>query len=142
MVGVIKLGVKVIVNIWCKGSVCDVSVIVVELEVDKFKQVEEKKVKFDNIFNFLGLVVSDLSDVQKKELKVENGVLVENVSGVVVVVGICLGDVIQCFNEVDVNDSKQFGQLVVKFDVKKWVVVLVCWGDFLQFVLLCLNGGN
>ncbi|KAF1852437.1 hypothetical protein Lal_00037168 [Lupinus albus] len=142
MVGATKPGAKATVNIWRKGSARDVSVTVVELEADKPKQAEEKKAKPDNTPNSLGLVVSDLSDAQKKELKVENGVLVENVSGAAAAAGIRPGDVIQRLNEVDVNDSKQFGQLVAKLDARKRAAVLVRRGDSSQFVPLRPNGGN
>ncbi|BEV15020.1 Do family serine endopeptidase [Herbaspirillum sp. DW155] len=142
MVGSTKPGVKATVNIWRKGSARDVTLTVVEMEADKPKQTEEKKAKPDNTPNSLGLVVSDLSDAQKKDLKVDNGVLVEAVSGAAAAAGIRPGDVIQRLNEVDVNDTKQFGQLVAKLDAKKRAAVLVRRGDSSQFVPLRPNGGN
>ncbi|MDR6581981.1 serine peptidase [Herbaspirillum sp. BH-1] len=142
MVGATKPGAKATVNIWRKGSARDLTVTVVELEADKPKQAEEKKAKPDNTPNALGLVVSDLSDAQKKELKVDNGVLVEAVSGAAAAAGIRPGDVIQRLNEVDVKDAKQFGQLVAKLDGKKRAAVLVRRGDSSQFVPLRPNGGN
>ena len=142
MVGATKPGSKATVNIWRKGSARDVSVTVVELEADKPKQAEDKKTKPDNAPNALGLVVSDLSEAQKKELKVDNGVLVENVSGAAAAAGIRPGDVVQRVNEVDVKDAKQFGQLVAKLDAKKRAAVLVRRGDSSQFVPLRPNGGN
>jgi serine protease Do len=142
MVGATKPGAKATVNIWRKGSARDLTVTVVELEADKPKQAEEKKAKPDNTPNALGLVVSDLSDAQKKELKVDNGVLVEAVSGAAAAAGIRPGDVIQRLNEVDVKDAKQFGQLVAKLDAKKRAAVLVRRGDSSQFVPLRPNGGN
>ncbi len=142
MVGSTKPGAKATVSIWRKGSARDVSVTVVELEADKPKQAEDKKAKPDNAPNALGLVVSDLSESQKKELKVDNGVLVEAVSGAAAAAGIRPGDVIQRLNEVDVKDAKQFGQLVSKLDAKKRAAVLVRRGDSSQFVPLRPNGGN
>lgn len=142
MVGATKPGAKATVNIWRKGSARDLTVTVVELEADKPKQAEEKKARPDNTPNALGLVVSDLSDAQKKELKVDNGVLVEAVSGAAAAAGIRPGDVIQRLNEVDVKDAKQFGQLVTKLDAKKRAAVLVRRGDSSQFVPLRPNGGN
>ncbi|WP_075257907.1 DegQ family serine endoprotease [Herbaspirillum camelliae] len=142
MVGSTKPGAKATVSIWRKGSARDVSVTVVELEADKPKQAEEKKAKPDNAPNSLGLVVSDLSDAQRKELKVDNGVLVEAVNGAAAAAGIRPGDVIQRLNEVDVKDAKQFAQLVSKLDAKKRAAVLVRRGDSSQFVPLRPNGGN
>ncbi|NQE48461.1 DegQ family serine endoprotease [Herbaspirillum rubrisubalbicans] len=142
MVGATKPGAKATVNIWRKGSARDVTLTVVELEADKPKQAEEKKAKPDNTPNSLGLVVSDLTDAQKKDLKVDNGVLVEAVSGAAAGAGIRPGDVIQRLNEVDINDAKQFAQLVAKLDAKKRAAVLVRRGDSSQFVPLRPNGGN
>ncbi|ALU89019.1 DegQ family serine endoprotease [Herbaspirillum rubrisubalbicans] len=142
MVGATKPGAKATVNIWRKGSARDVTLTVVELEADKPKQAEEKKAKPDNTPNSLGLVVSDLTDAQKKDLKVDNGVLVEAVSGAAAGAGIRPGDVIQRLNEVDINDAKQFAQLVAKLDAKKRAAVLVRRGDASQFVPLRPNGGN
>ncbi|WDZ97863.1 DegQ family serine endoprotease [Herbaspirillum sp. WKF16] len=143
MVGATKPGSKATVTVWRKGSARDLSVTVVELEADKPKQAEDKKAKPDNTPNSLGLVVSDLSDAQKKELKVDNGVLVEAASGAAAAAGIRQGDVIQRVNEVDVKDGKQFAQLVAKLDPKKRAAVLVRRGDSSQFVPLRPgSGGN
>ncbi|MBP0596856.1 DegQ family serine endoprotease [Herbaspirillum sp. LeCh32-8] len=143
MVGATKPGSKATVTVWRKGSARDVSVTVVELEADKPKQAEEKKAKPDNAPNSLGLIVSDLSDAQKKELKVDNGVLVESAIGAAAAAGIRPGDVVQRVNEVDVKDAKQFAQLVAKLDPKKRAAVLVRRGDSSQFVPLRPgNGGN
>ncbi|MFJ3045171.1 DegQ family serine endoprotease [Herbaspirillum chlorophenolicum] len=142
MVGATKPGAKATVNIWRKGSARDVSVAVVELEADKPKQAEEKKAKPDNTPNALGLIVSDLSDAQKKELKADNGVLVEAASGAAAAAGIRPGDVVQRLNDVDIRDAKQFNQLVAKLDAKKRAAVLIRRGDSSQFVPLRPNGGN
>ncbi|TWC64061.1 DegQ family serine endoprotease [Herbaspirillum sp. SJZ099] len=143
MVGATKPGAKATVNIWRKGSARDVSVTVVELEADKpAKSADEKKAKPDNTPNALGLVVSDLSEAQKKELKADNGVLVEAASGAAAAAGIRPGDVVQRLNDVDIRDAKQFNQLVAKLDPKKRAAVLIRRGDSSQFVPLRPSGGN
>ena len=144
LVGATKPGAKSTVNIWRKGSARDVTVTVVELEADKpAKSTEEKKAKPDNTPNALGLVVSNLSDAQKKELKADNGVLVESATGAAAAAGIRAGDVVQRLNDVDIKDAKQFNQLVAKLDPKKRAAVLIRRGDSSQFVPLRPgNGGN
>nr|WP_040501844.1 DegQ family serine endoprotease [Herbaspirillum sp. YR522] len=143
MVGATKPGAKATVSVWRKGSARDVSLTVVELEADKpAKPAEEKKAKPDNAPNALGLIVSDLSDAQKKELKTDSGVLVESATGAAAAAGIRPGDVVQRLNEVDIADAKQFNQLVSKLDSKKRAAVLVRRGDSSQFVPLRPNGGN
>lgn len=143
MVGATKPGSRATVTVWRKGSARDLSLTVVELEADKPKQAEDKKAKPDNTPNSLGLVVSDLSDAQKKDLKVDNGVMVESATGAAAAAGIRQGDVVQRVNEVDVKDVKQFAQLVAKLDPKKRAALLVRRGDSSQFVPLRPgSGGN
>jgi serine protease Do len=136
MVGGTKPGSRATVNIWRKGSARDIAVTVVEIEADKPAKVEEKKPKQEATPNSLGLVVSDLTDAQKKELKVDSGVLVESAVGVAAAAGLRAGDVVQRLNDVDVKDAKQFNGLVAKLDPKKRAAVLVRRGDSSQFVPL------
>jgi serine protease Do len=136
MVGGTKPGSRATVNIWRKGSARDIAVTVVEIEADKPAKAEEKKPKQEATPNSLGLVVSDLTDAQKKELKVDSGVLVESAVGVAAAAGLRAGDVVQRLNDVDVKDAKQFNGLVAKLDPKKRAAVLVRRGDSSQFVPL------
>ncbi len=136
MVGATKPGSRATVNIWRKGSARDIAVTVVEIEADKPAKAEEKKPKQEATPNSLGLVVSDLTDAQKKELKVDGGVLVESAVGVAAAAGLRAGDVVQRLNDVDIKDAKQFNGLVAKLDSKKRAAVLVRRGDSSQFVPL------
>ena len=142
MVGSTKPGSKATVSVWRKGSARDVSLTIVELESDKVAKAEEKKAKPEATPNALGLIVSDLSDAQKKELKVENGVLVEAASGVAAAAGLRPGDVVQRLNDVDIKDARQLNALVAKLDSKKRAAVLVRRGDSSQFIPLRPNSGN
>lgn len=142
MVGGIKPGSRVTVNIWRKGSARDIALMVAELEEDK-PRAEAKRSRQDALPNSLGLVVGDLSDAQKKELDVENGVLVESAVGAAAAAGLRAGDVVQRLNEADVMDARQFNALVARLDPKKRAAVLVRRGDSSQFVPLRPNvGGN
>ncbi|MCW5299816.1 DegQ family serine endoprotease [Herbaspirillum lusitanum] len=136
MVGGTKPGSRATVNIWRKGSARDIAVTVVEIEADKPAKVEEKKPKQEAAPNSLGLVVSDLTDAQKKELKVDSGVLVESAVGVAAAAGLRAGDVVQRLNDIDIKGSRQFNGLVAKLDPKKRAAVLVRRGDSSQFVPL------
>lgn len=136
MVGSTKPGSRVTVNIWRKGSARDVGLTVVELEADRPAKAEEKKSKQEAMPNSLGLIVSDLTDSQKKELKVDSGVLIESAVGVAAAAGLRAGDVVQRLNDVDIKDAKQFNMLVAKLDPKKRAAVLVRRGDSSQFVPL------
>lgn len=140
LVGSTKPGTRSTVTVWRKGSSRELPLVVTELEGEKVAKKDEKKSKQEQSANALGLIVSDLSDAQKKELKVDGGVVVDTAEGVGARAGLRSGDVILRLNNTDVKDAKQFNSLVVKLEAKKMAVLLVRRGDSSQFVPLKPNG--
>ncbi len=138
MVGATKPGTRVTVTVWRKGVARDFNVVLAELDADKPTKKGEKKQKDkgEQTSNTLGLSTSDLSDEQKKELKVEHGVLVENAEGAAQWAGIRAGDVILRVKDTDIIDAKQFNALVAKLDTKKPIPLLVQRGESSQFLLV------
>lgn len=136
MVGNIKPGTKSVATVWRKGANRDLSITVAEMEADKVARAPEKKPKPDQVINTLGLMVNDLSDAQKKELKLENGVIVEAAEGAAARAGLRPEDLILRINNTDVRNAKQFNELVARLDAKKTVLLLVRRGDSSQFVTL------
>ncbi|MFC7516576.1 DegQ family serine endoprotease [Herbaspirillum sp. GCM10030257] len=140
LVGATKPGTRSTLTIWRKGASKDVTLSVAELEPEKVAKKEERKQKPEQAANALGLVVSDLTDAQRKELKVDGGVLVDSAEGAASRAGLRAGDVILRLNNSDVKDAKQFNALVTKLEPKKTAVVLVRRGDASQFVPIRPNG--
>lgn len=134
LVGNTKPGTKTTVTVWRKGAARDLPVIIAEMDADKPIAKAEKKFKPDQPVNTLGLVVSDLTAAQKKELKVESGVIVEVAEGASARAGIRTGDLILRINNTDVTDAKQFNALVSKLEPKRSVGLLVRRGESSQFV--------
>jgi serine protease Do len=140
MVGATKPGTKATVTVWRKGASRDIALTIAELEPEKTARKDDRKSKPEQQANALGLVVSDLNDAQRKELKVDGGVIVESVDGPAARAGLQPGDVILRLNNNDVKDTKQFNGLVAKLEPKKMVVVLVRRGEASQFVPIRPNG--
>lgn len=140
MVGATKPGTRATVSVWRKGAMRDLNVTIAELEPDKTAKNEPRKAKPEQAANALGLVVSDLSEAQKRALKLEGGVIVDATEGAAARAGLQPGDVILRLNNTDVKDSKQFSALVSKLEAKKSVVVLVRRGEASQFVPIRPNG--
>jgi serine protease Do len=106
------------------------------MEVEQVAKKEDKKPKQEQALNSLGLAVVDLTDAQKRELKLEGGVVVELSDGSAARAGVQPGDVIVRLNNTDIKDAKQFNALVAKLDAKKNALLLVRRGDASQFVPL------
>lgn len=131
-----KPGSKAVVSVWRKGANKDLSLQVVEMETEKTARKDDKKPKAELQPNSLGLIVSDLTEAQKNELKLSGGVAVDSVDGPAARVGLRAGDVITQINNSEVKDAKQFNALVAKLDAKKVAALLVRRGEQTQFVTL------
>ena len=76
---------------------------------------------------------SDLTDAQKRELKLRGGVRVEAVDGAAARAGLREGDVILSLDNTEITDSKQFATVAAKAEkARKRVSVLVRRGEWRQ----------
>lgn len=82
IVGATRPGSKVGMQVWRKGASKDLTVTVAEIPADKLASRESRRAKpAETAANRLGLVLSELSDEQRKELKITGGVMVDEVRG-------------------------------------------------------------
>jgi len=82
IVGATRPGSKVVMQVWRRGATKDLTVTVGEIPADKQASRETKGRKpAEAAANRLGLVLSDLSEDQRKELKIAGGVMVDDVRG-------------------------------------------------------------
>jgi serine protease Do len=88
-----------------------------------------------------GMALSDLSDAQRKELKVDGGVLVENVQGAAARAGIRRGDVILAINNQDVKSAEQFKELMGQIEKGRIVALLVRRGGNSLYVPFRADAG-
>lgn len=140
LVGNTKPGMRSTISVWRKGAMRDLSLTIAEMEAEKVAKKEDGKPKSERVVNALGLSVANLTDAQKKELKLESGVIVEAAEGPAARVGLRAGDVILRLNNTDIKDAGQFNALVSKLEPKKMTVLLVRRGDSTQFVPIRPNG--
>ncbi|MES2152994.1 MAG: Do family serine endopeptidase [Pseudomonadota bacterium] len=137
LVGATAIGSHATVTVWRKGAQQDVGVTIVALDDDRAaRKAPPKKAVPEQVANALGLHVSDLGEAQRKELKLDGGVLVDASEGGAARVGVLAGDIIVQMNNVDVKDAKQFNAMAAKLDPKKSVALLVRREDSTQYVVI------
>ncbi len=127
-------GARVTVQVWRKGQLRDLNVVVAEMPVEQRVQAPRAPSANSAEPNALGLVTSDLSDAQKRELRIRSGVLIDAVDGPAARAGLRPGDIVLSMNNTDLTSVKQFNDLAAKLDRSKSAVLLVRRGDSASFV--------
>lgn len=139
LVGNTKPGSKNTLTIFRRGATKELTVTVVEIEDDKVakktapKEVKPKAVTSAQSF---GLVVSELTEAQKKELKIKGGVRIEAATESAERAGLREGDVIVSIANTEVSNVKEFEAVLAKSDKSKTINVLFRRGDWAQFTLI------
>ena len=83
-------------------------------------------------FSFL----PDLSDAQKRELKIKGGVRVDSAEGAAGRAGLREGDVILALDNAEVNDVKQFMAVAQKVEKSRAVSVMVRRGEWVNYLVI------
>jgi serine protease Do len=139
LVGNTKPGSRASVTVFRRGSQRELSVTVAELEPERSSrraQAPEPRPSASSQVQTLGLSVSELSEAQKRDLKLRGGVRVDAAEGVGARAGLREGDVIVAVGNVDVNTVREFEQAVTRADKSKPVVVQLRRGELAQYALI------
>ncbi len=134
IVGAIRPGTKTTVQVFRNGGLRDLSITVAELKEPTAGR-EGGEEKSERVSPF-GLTLKDISDAQRKELRIKGGVLVEEADGAAARAGLRAGDVILSVDGTDVTGARQMQSLLAKLEKAKTVTMLVRRGDTTNFVLV------
>ena len=142
LVGNTKPGTKSTLTIFRRGATKELSIVIAEMEPEKVAKRSaepEEKPKAANSVQGLGLVVADLTEAQKSELKIKGGVRVESLQEPALKAGLREGDVILAVGNIEITQAKDFVAAVAKIDKSKAVSVLFRRGDLTRFALIKPN---
>lgn len=139
IVGGTRPGSRVTVQLWRNKAAREVQVTVAELQDDRAARQSRRGGKPPATSQY-GLALSDLTDAQRKELKVEGGVLVENAQGAAARAGIRRGDVILAVNNQDVKSVEQFKELMSQAEKGRIVALLVRRGANSLYIPFRVDG--
>lgn len=114
------------IEVWRRGERKQLRIQVVELEPEaRAQSAPASSAQKPAAVNWLGLGVSELSDAQKSQLRLTQGVFVSAASGLSERAGIRQGDIILSVDRTSVASVAQFSTLVERLDRKRPVALLV-----------------
>ena len=147
IITVVRPGSKVTLTVWRKGASRELAVTVAEMKEDapaaqqRRGAVPKEKAKP----NRMGLVLSDLTDEQKKELDVKHGVLVEDIAGGVrgnVQPGDVILAIVNRGQSTEARSAEQLNGLLAKLDKGASVTLRLKRGEQEFFSTLRINNGE
>ena len=139
IIGATKPGSRSALQVFRRGATRDLQVTVAEFEADRptrRAQAEPGASGPTQSKSALGLTVSELTDAQKRELKIKGGVRVEAVDGAAARAGLHEGDVILAIDNTEVSDVKQFLSIAANAEKSRAVSVMVKRGEFVNYLVI------
>ncbi|MEJ7687632.1 MAG: DegQ family serine endoprotease [Variovorax sp.] len=143
LVGNTKPGTKSLLTVFRRGSSRDLTVTIAEIEPEALaKPTAEReepaasKAPSSAAAKSMGLVVSDLTEAQKKELKLKGGVKIDAATDAATRAGLREGDIVLALNNVEISNLKEFDATLAKADKGKPVSVLFRRGEWAQYALI------
>jgi serine protease Do len=133
MVGSTPPGTKTTLTVWRKGAQRELNVVVGEMPDEPVARAEDGEPA-----NKAGLVVSTLSVEQKRELRLDSGVKVDDAVGAAARAGIRPGDVIVSVNNQPVNSAAELSRQLNDTS-RSAVALLIKRGDGSLYVPLRLD---
>ena len=135
MVGMAKPGTKIPLTVWRKGKTQALMVVLAELPAE-----EQIAGKAGKTYSRGGLALSELTADQRRELKIDYGLLVEEVTGDAARAGIRVGDVILAVNNGKVATVEAFRSAIAAIPKGKSAAILVRRGDGSLYIPLKISG--
>jgi serine protease Do len=138
LIGATKPGSRATLQVFRRGNMRDIAVAVAEFEADRptRRAQAEPGTPGPVAKSAIGLTVSDLTDAQKRDLRVRGGVRVDAVEGAAARAGLREGDVILSLDNTEVTDSKQFMTLAARVEKARAASVLVRRGEWTNYFVI------
>lgn len=135
-VGNTKPGMRATLTVFRAGASKELVVTVGEFDAQAPAKSEIQPPKSTKAAQRLGLTVSELSAAQKRELKINGGVRVDQAEGAAAGAGIREGDVILGVANQKIGGVKDFEAVLSRLDDKRPINLLLRRGEWAQYVVI------
>ena len=136
LVGNTKPGSRVTLTVFRRGANKDLSITVAEVQPEKTVAQKAQEERKSAAAAPLGLVVGELTEAQKRELRVRGGVRVESVADAAARAGLREGDVVLAVANAEVLGVRDFDAILSRLDKSRPISLLVRRGETAQYVLI------
>lgn len=131
-----KPGTKVPLQVFRRGAYKDLVATLDALPDDRAPATPEAEAPAATGAQAWGLTVSELTEGQRKDLKVDGGLRIDTVDGPAARAGLKPGDIILSANNTEVKTVKQFQAALAKLEKGKSLQMLVRRGEVATYVVL------
>ena len=136
IVGMAKPGTKIPLQVWRKGKVQQMSVVLGELPAENQQAGNDGKSVLRG-----GLALSELGAEQRRALDLDHGVLVADATGDAARAGIRTGDIILAVNNTKIASVADYRKAIAAVPAGKSAAILVRRGDGSLYIPLKISGG-
>jgi serine protease Do len=136
LVGNTRPGSKVALTVFRRGATRELNITVAELQPEKTVAQKSPESRKGSGAAPLGLVVSELSDAQKQQLRVRGGVRIESATDAAARAGLREGDVVLAIANTEVLGLRDFEAAMARVDKSRPVSLLIRRDDVAQYVLV------
>ena len=139
LVGNTKPGTRSTITVFRRGAAKDLSVVIAEIEPERVARKapeREEKPKSSLAGLALGLSVSDLNEVQKRDFKLRGGVRIDAAIDGAARAGLREGDIILAVANMEINSVKELEAVLAKLDKTKIINVFFRRGELAQYALI------
>ena len=131
-----KPGSRVTLTVFRRGANKDLSITVAEVQPEKTVAQKAPDERKSAAAAPLGLVVGELGEAQKRELRVRGGVRIESVADAAARAGLREGDVVLAVANTEVLGVRDFEAILARVDKSRPISLLVRRGETAQYVLI------
>ena len=136
MVGMAKPGTRIPLQVWRKGKLQQLNVVLGELPAENQQAGKDGKAMLRG-----GLALSELGADQRRALDLDHGVLVADATGEAARAGIRTGDIILAVNNTRIASVEDYRKAVAAIPAGKSAAILVRRGDGTLYIPLKISGG-
>jgi len=148
MVAATRPGTRSVVQVWRKGKLRDIAVVVGQMADESQAAARPPRAGRapERSANRLGLVVGELSAEQRRALRIDGGLVIEEVRGAAARAELRQGDIIIALihrgSTTELKSAEQFNKLLAQLDRNTNVTLLIRRGEMQTFVTLRGLNGN